>query len=133
MLTASVCVGFSGCGSETAPSSEPLPSTYDLVLTSTCGERSLIGDYQVSVVDGQVTSATSLDPGYPSPRRLDDVPTLRDLLDKAEDAGAGAEVDLRTDDRGWPVELSIDHLPRAVDDEECYRVSHLEVHDAPGV
>jgi hypothetical protein len=65
------------------------------------------------------------------PRRtgleLGEFPTLADLVDKAEHSEPEAVVDLRVDASGVPTYLSIDHVPDAIDDEECYRVTGLHL------
>jgi hypothetical protein len=130
---------LTGCGTATGrttgttatggpkPSAAPaLPASYRFVLTASCGERTLHGDYRLTVHDGTVTAAkplSSSDLGIP----LEAYPTLAGLLAKAHDAGVEAVVHLERDEAGIPVELSIDHLPDAIDDEECYQVSGLRV------
>jgi hypothetical protein len=117
-----------GPGSTAATKDPTFPYSYTYDLKSSCGERSLIGSYRVTVVDGTVTKAAPTD-GRPAPQ-LDQVPTLQRLLELADDAGPGAVVDLDVDDDGLPVRLSIDHDPDAIDDEECYEVSDVATFDA---
>lgn len=126
---------LTGCGDQPGPAptgtaaaatSPALPTSYDFTLTSSCGERPLIGDYRVSVRDDRVTRATSLDPDYPEPT-LTDVPTLRDLVDMAGAARPDAVVEYVVDDAGVPRSLSLDPMPNAIDDEECYEVTDLVV------
>jgi hypothetical protein len=93
-----------------------LPAAYSFDLRSTCGERSLIGDYRVWVEDDEVTRVEpDTDVRY--------VPTLLGLERLADRAEPGAEVEVERGRDGWITWLSIDHLPDAEDDEECYRVS----------
>ncbi len=135
MLAAS-SVGLAACGPTSPTSSGPsspstaseraLPASYEYVLTSACGLRSLLGEYRVVVRDGEVTEVVGLDESPYEPD-LEDVPTLADLLELAGSAGPDAVVDLEVDADGVPVSLSIDRLPTAVDDEECYAVSQLQV------
>lgn len=137
-----VLAALAGCGERGPVSSPPassspsasafsgptgqLPASYRYVLASACGERALIGRYDVVVRDGVVVRAEPHD-RHSSRPRLADVPTLQDLRTKAEEAGPKAVVELVEDADGVPVSLSIDHLPDAIDDEECYEVSDLRL------
>ncbi|WP_210649006.1 DUF6174 domain-containing protein [Nocardioides sp. SYSU D00065] len=109
-----------------APASErpELPQDYRFVLTSSCGERPLIGRYRVEVRDGAVQSAEPLQGTVARPE-LADVPTLAGLLDRADQAEAGAEVTLAVDDKGLPSSLNIDPSSEVTDDEECYEVTDV--------
>ena len=137
VVLAASSLGLAACGPASPTSSGPLspsaaseralPTSYEYVLTSTCGERGLLGDYRVVVRDDQVTEVVGLDETYPYEPGPDEVPTLADLLEMAGSAETDAVVDLRVDPDGVPVSLSIDHVPTAVDDEECYAVSELQV------
>jgi hypothetical protein len=136
------------CGSGDSPSSgaqqspttrpeKPLPSvdlgapptSYRFVLHATCGERQLAGDYHVVVRDGRVVAARPARWVRVASLHLRDFPTLARLVEKATDAEPDAVVELRVDDTGMPTSLTIDHLPDAIDDEECYPVTGLRVHD----
>jgi predicted small lipoprotein YifL len=121
------------CGSD-GPGSVPpdrrvaggeLPTSYRIVLTSSCGERSLLGRFRLRVRHDRVVDAQPLGESRMAGLRLDDVPTLAGLVDKAKNAEQDAVVDLRIDDAGIPTSLRIDHIPEAIDDEECYRVTGL--------
>jgi hypothetical protein len=127
-----------GCGSDssapegsgpqhTMPSVDPaaLPASYRMVLHASCGERRLIGSFDLVVRDDRVVKAGPARVVSRAALRLSDFPTLADLVDKAEHAEPDAVVDLRLDENGVPRSLSIDHLPQAIDDEECYRVTGL--------
>lgn len=129
-------MGLGGCatgnpGSEEAQGATAevvsLPSSYQYVMRSSCGERGLLGRYKVTVRDAKAIAVTSLNPGYLYEPSLEEIPTLADLLEKAENAGPDAVVDLKVDDRGIPVSLAIDHEPTAIDDEECYEITDLHV------
>ena len=102
------------------------PQDYRYVLTSSCGERGLLGDYDVVVLDGKVTSAESLNEDYPYRPDPSEVPTLVDLFAKAQSASSGAIVEFVLDEAGLPKSLSLDPVPNGTDDEECYEVSHLK-------
>jgi hypothetical protein len=140
VLLAALCALVqSGCGAtsstEVAPartrsvSPSSLPTSYRYVLTSSCGERALIGDYRISVRDGTVRSAVAVDPQADPGLPLQAYPTLQALLVMAETAGPQAVVDLQLSPAGIPVSLTIDHLPNAIDDEECYKIGSLELLD----
>jgi len=104
-----------------------LPDSYGYVLTSSCGERGLLGDYRVVVENAEVTAVENLNEDYPYDPELSEVPTLADLVDKARSAAPDALVELTLDESGLPRSLSLDPVPDAIDDEECYRVSDLEI------
>jgi hypothetical protein len=108
---------------------DALPTSYRFVLHATCGERQLSGDYHLVVRDGDVVAARPARSVRLASLHLHDFPTLAGLVEKATNAEPDAVVDLRVDDAGIPTSLSIDHLPDAIDDEECYRVTGLRVHD----
>lgn len=113
--------------SETTPSTarSAIPHSYRYVLESSCGERGFLGRYRVVVRDGVVTSVKNLNDDYPYQPSLAEVPTLAGLVEKAESAKPRAVVDLVLDGSGVPRSLEIDHIPNAIDDEECYEVSGL--------
>lgn len=127
LLVVGPAVLLGGCGGRDLPTTsarvaERLPSSYSFVLTASCGERDLHGTYAVAVRSGEVVRARRLDRQARPPVRLDLVPTLPGLVALAEDAGGEAEIGLDVDDDGLPVALRIDHVPGAIDDEECYDV-----------
>ena len=101
-----------------------LPSTYTFDVSSTCGERNLIGDFRVTVVDGEVERVRPLGVTRLYGLGPDDFPTLADLVDLVDGVGPDAVVEVELDDGGLPRQVAIDHVPDAIDDEECYRVSN---------
>lgn len=117
--------------SEATPSTprSATPHSYQYVLESSCGERGFLGRYRVVVNGGVVASVENLNDDYPYQPKLAEVPTLAGLVEKAESAKPQAVVDLVLDGSGLPRSLEIDHIPNAVDDEECYEVSALRVLD----
>lgn len=135
LVTCFLLIALGGCADEgvvavkpeASPNSKELPTSYNYVLKASCGERGFLGRYQVSVRDTVVTSVRSLNPEYEYRPSLDDVPTLAGLLERAVSASPGAVVDLQLDESGIPTSLSIDHVPNAIDDEECYEISELAV------
>ncbi|MFD6173794.1 DUF6174 domain-containing protein [Streptomyces coeruleorubidus] len=103
------------------------PDSYAYTLTSSEGERSLIGTFRVTVRDGKVVRAVGLDDsGRRVVRRLPgEVPTLGELLtemaqarrDKADTAEAEYAAD------GHPVRILVDWDKNAIDDEALYVIS----------
>ncbi len=141
MFLAAVCGVLAGCGARTGPGPvEPaapattstatdvattLPRSYAFTLTSSCGERGLLGDYRVHVRDDRVSGVENLNDDYPYEPTPTEVPTLQDMVDLAESARPGAVVDYVVDDAGVPRSLSLDPVPHGIDDEECYEVTDL--------
>lgn len=135
------CLWLTGCGDQAGPDlggpasaakasteaevSPTLPKSYAFTLTSSCGERGLIGDYRVTVRDEHVSGVENLNDDYPYEPTLTEIPTLQDLVDLAESARPDAVVAYVVDDRGVPRSLSLDPVPNCIDDEECYEVSDL--------
>lgn len=112
-----------GSARESVASVSALPHSYTYELDASCGERSLTGTYRVVVRDGKVVSATTS--SGEEVDDLGDVPTLAELVLKAESASDEAKVDLDLDDAGLPQRIEIDHLPEAIDEEECYEVRDI--------
>ena len=126
------------------------PSSYTFVFASECGERSLLGTFQVTVEDGIAVAYRPLDElALRSPGTIDDMPTLGTLIALVEEArtyrsqwpgrslpqpsgvpepsAREAIVLLETDPAdGHPTFISIDWLPNAIDDEECYRITRYD-------
>lgn len=109
------------------------PAAYAYTLTSSEGERSLIGTFRVTVRDGKVTKAVGLDEsGRGAVQRApEEVPTIGGLLDRLarahQDGADTAEAAYAPD--GHPERITLDPLKNAVDDEESYVISDYE----PGV
>lgn len=105
------------------------PAAYKFTLTSTCGERALIGRFRVTVASGMVTRTEGLDDAARKAlmlRLAKLVPTLGQLLDEAATArrDGADEVVVRVDpaDR-HPTAIRIDPRRDAIDDESCYDIS----------
>jgi hypothetical protein len=129
LLVGGLVLATAACGEETGPSSPAWqePASYTYTLTSSEGERSLIGTFRVTVRDGEVDEAVGLDD---SARRVvrqlpDQVPTLGDLLKEAEQArGEGADtVDTEYAQDGHPTHIELDWDEDAIDDEARYVIS----------
>jgi hypothetical protein len=129
------CAGQQGVNKVAAPVTTPTipvwtePKQYSYTLESTCGERTLIGKFAVTVTDGLVTKTVGLDASSRRAlmlrlSRL--VPTLAQMAAEAETArAAGAdEVVIQHDPAdGHPVSIRIDPSRNTADDESCYQIS----------
>jgi len=91
-------------------------TSYSYLLTSSCGYGGLFGTYAVVERDGVVESVETVrgNGERPQPR---DIPTLRDLVAKAERAKPRAEVRLLVDDEELPIYLRIEKHPASQDTE----------------
>lgn len=99
--------------------------SYIVTMTSTCGERLMIGRFEVEVVDGSVTTVTGLDgPGRVAaevPALPEVVPTIAELLDRLVSADSKHVPEASFDDAtGIPTHVLFDPVPNGIDDEECY-------------
>jgi hypothetical protein len=105
------------------------PPAYKFTLTSTCGERALIGRFRVTVASGAVTRTEGLDDAARKALMLrlsKLVPTLGQLLDEAATArrDGADDVVVHVDPRdGHPTSIRIDPSRDAIDDESCYDIS----------
>ena len=87
-----------------------------------------VGAVRVTVVDGEVASATTLT----GPGRGKDAPeyarlTIADILEKANALGPdGAEV-VWPDGQDHPSSVALDPVERAVDDEVTYTIGRVRV------
>ncbi|NUO41198.1 MAG: hypothetical protein HOV82_04090 [Streptomyces sp.] len=135
-LAAGLTCTAGACGTEDTASSaegQPVweePASYTFTLTSSEGERSLIGTFRITVRDGKVTEAVGLDD---SARRFvarapDQVPTLGTLLDELaqarRDDADTAEAEYATD--GHPERIHLDWDDNALDDEARYVIEAYE-------
>jgi hypothetical protein len=86
----------------------------------------LHGTFEMTVVDGKVTEATSSTGTLPE-TKLENFPTLKDLLDEyttAQQNGAHL-AKLQTDAAdGHPTQIDLDPIKNAIDDEACYLISN---------
>ncbi|WP_436528960.1 hypothetical protein [Actinoplanes sp. HUAS TT8] len=127
-LTLSACGGISsGTGESTRTAirdaAAELPPRYTYLLTSTCGERALIGTYEIVVDQDRAVSGKPADADTNT--YVTEFPTIRALLDAALNADAKAGIEFEADAAGLPARLSIDPEPDALDDEECYRFTAI--------
>jgi uncharacterized protein DUF6174 len=110
--------------SSTASSSTSVGAGYTYVLVSSCGERSLLGTFSVTVTDGQVASAEGLDDAgkafASTPSALQDLPTIEELTARAvQESPTDVAYDAQT---GILSMVAFDPAPNSIDDEECYIV-----------
>ncbi|MFF7240493.1 DUF6174 domain-containing protein [Streptomyces collinus] len=107
------------------------PSAYTCTLTSTGGERLLIGTFRVTVRHRKVAHVVGLDEqGRAVVRRApDSVPTLGGLLKElAEARRDGADTaEVRYAGSGHPLRITLDWSADAVDDEARYVISDYAV------
>ncbi|MEV7341976.1 DUF6174 domain-containing protein [Streptomyces sp. NPDC093544] len=109
------------------------PASYVYTMTSSEGERSLIGTFRVTVLDGKVTAAVGLDDSGRQvvEHSLSEVPTIGGLLAELErarrDNADKAEAEYAPD--GHPVRISLDWESNAIDDEALYVISAYEPSD----
>jgi hypothetical protein len=131
-----VVVLAAGCGSITGAAREggdaspgaqwDPPAHYAFDVAAGCGFRTgLIGTHRITVVRDE---PVAIEPIEGSARvRLVDALTIPDIVQRARTARqAGADrVVVSRSSAGVPTRVSIDYLRDAVDDEECYRISHV--------
>ncbi|CAL9635291.1 DUF6174 domain-containing protein [Streptomyces sp. enrichment culture] len=132
VLAAVLLAGAAACGADTQASTAASeawsePSAYVYTLTSTEGERALIGTFRITVRDHRVAGARGLDD---SARRVvadlpEQVPTIAGLLRELEQArGDGAEeAEAAYASDGHPERITIDWDKNATDDEAAYTIS----------
>ncbi|MFB7888082.1 DUF6174 domain-containing protein [Cellulosimicrobium cellulans] len=106
---------------------------YAFTLTSSCGERALVGDFDVEVAGGEVLAVSaSLAHLEMTPESYVEsggrtIDGFLDLVDERHDVVTDVAFD---DELGYPTSLTLDPVPRAIDDEECYAIT--DVHPARG-
>ncbi|GID96382.1 DUF6174 domain-containing protein [Amorphoplanes digitatis] len=127
------CAGTEPSVMEEAPTTWTVPAKYGFTLASDCGERALIGRFQVTVVDDKVVKSVGLDDAARRALMLriaDLVPTLKQLEEEAETArregAAVVEVERDLSD-AHPTKIVIDHSLSAVDDESCYTIEDYTI------
>ncbi|MES5824126.1 DUF6174 domain-containing protein [Streptomyces sp. RG80] len=124
--------GLSACGDGAEPSAPAWeePASYAYTLTSSAGERPLIGTFRITVRDGEVAAAVGLDDsGRRVVRQLPhQVPTLGALLEELEQARGDdadtAEAEYAAD--GHPTRIELDWEANALDDEASYEITDYE-------
>ncbi|MET8153376.1 DUF6174 domain-containing protein [Actinoplanes sp. NPDC049668] len=115
------------------PATWTVPAKYGFTLASDCGERALIGRFQVTVVDDKVVHAVGLDDSARRAlmlRLADLVPTLKQLEEEAETARreGAAVVEVERDPfDAHPTKIVIDESANAIDDESCYTIEDYTI------
>lgn len=105
-------------------------SDYELAMRRTCGEcppvSALAVVVKVSAEGKTVSRASNGEPVDVDPATYPDVDGLFDLIEAM--LLAGADIDVEYDDElGFPLFVSVDPVPDAVDDEFGYRIDDLVV------
>jgi hypothetical protein len=114
------------------------PAKYGFTLDSQCGERALIGRFQVTVENDIVVRSAGLDDAARRAlmlRMADLIPTLSRLEAEAETArreGADVVEIVRDPGDGHPTKITIDPQRNAVDDEACYTIEDYTIGLAGG-
>jgi hypothetical protein len=107
------------------------PAEYSFTLTSSCGERPLLGKFQATVSQGKIVKVRGLDD--PARRALmlrlaELVPTMGLLEAQAETArNEGGKVKIVRAADKHPTRIDIDRDPNAVDDEACYTIEDYTI------
>ncbi|MEU4219451.1 DUF6174 domain-containing protein [Actinoplanes sp. NPDC026623] len=133
LVLSGACAGEQPSVMREAPATWAVPAKYGFTLESECGERALIGRFQVTVVDDKVVHAAGLDDSARRAlmlRLADLVPTLKQLETEAETArrqGADEVVLERDPFDAHPTKIAIDPSSSAVDDEECYTIEDYTI------
>jgi hypothetical protein len=132
------CAGRQVNTEQEPPATWAVPAKYGFTLGSQCGERALIGRFQVTVQDDRVVHAEGLDDAARRAlmlRLADLVPTLRQLEEEAETARReGADVVEIERDPGdaHPTKITIDPEVNATDDEAYYTIEDYTIGLAAG-
>jgi hypothetical protein len=105
------------------PSGWAAPDRYEYVVTSSCGERSFLGTYAITVERRSGVRSTARNGSIDL---QGEIPSIEDLLAEAaaaRESGAD-EVTVETDPAdGHPTLIQIDYETDAIDDEACYEIT----------
>jgi hypothetical protein len=132
------CAGQQASVMQESPTTWTVPAKYGFTLDSQCGERALIGRFQVTVQDDKVVRTKGLDDSARRAlmlRMADLVPTLRQLEAEAETArreGADVVEVERDPVDAHPTRITIDPARNATDDEACYTIEDYTIGLAGG-
>ncbi|MFI7539908.1 DUF6174 domain-containing protein [Actinoplanes sp. NPDC049599] len=132
------CAGAEPNVMQTSAPTWTTPAKYGFTLDSQCGERALIGRFQVTVENNKVVRATGLDDAARRAlmlRMADLVPTLNALEAEAETArrdGADVVEIVRDPVDLHPTRIKIDPERNAIDDEACYTIEDYTIGLAGG-
>ena len=132
------CAGAEVNVMEAPPPTWTAPAKYGFTLGSQCGERALIGRFQVTVENDKVVRTAGLDDASRRALMLriaDLVPTLSQLEAQAETArrdGADVVEIVRDPADAHPTKITIDWERNAIDDEACYTIEDYTIGLAGG-
>lgn len=136
-VLASAALATSGCGNGLSADalqqaeqrwSDAGLDTYAFTLTSECGERALIGTFDIRVEAGAVADVEAVTDSatWVVDEQPELIPTVDDLFALLHDAADADEVTVSYDaDLGYPTSIDIDWERAGIDDEECYTVTDL--------
>jgi len=139
-------LGLAACSSVFAPLRHDLraarsqwdsesPAAYSFVFRRSCFcGTEFLRAVRITVADGTAVSAVFADDGSPIQTPLPEVPTIPDLFDEIEAAIASRadRMDVTYDQGyGYPVDVSIDFIEQAIDDEMFFQVSEFDVLEPP--
>lgn len=139
-LALGLALGVAACSSPFAPLRHDLhaarsqwdseePAAYSFVFRRSCFcGTEFLRAVRIRVEEGTVVSAVFADDGTPIQTPLAEVPTIPDLFDEIEAAIAARadRMDVTYDEGyGYPVDVSIDFIEQAVDDEMFFQVSEF--------
>jgi hypothetical protein len=142
VLAVPASAALSACASGAGPAVDPAVAVsastawaaagsddYAFTLTSSCGERLLIGTYRVTVTDGTITEVVGVDEtgvriAGEGHDLASQIPTLDELQVRVLDTDADDVTEATFDpSTGYPASVTFDPEPQAIDDEECYVVT----------
>lgn len=107
---------------------------FDLQRSCFCASD-FVRPVRIEILDGIVSSAVYVDTGDPIPPPLTSVPTIEDLFDEIRDALDGSAFSVVADydpGMGYPINVSIDYIENAIDDEMAFSVSSFQLVDVSG-
>lgn len=107
------------------------PASYVYVVQRSCFcLTDFVRPIRVEVREGEVVSATYADSGEPVTNPDVPIPTVPDLftiIQEALDAGAHSIVATYDGELGYPMDVSIDYLEMAIDEELAFSVREFEL------
>lgn len=107
------------------------PAMYTFVVDSSCGERTFLGEYRVTVENAVVVNAEALDDTAAATLQsvggTDFIPTVDEMVTEyLQAAESGADSSSLAIEDDVPSLIEIDYDTEAIDDEVCYEISGFE-------